>query len=164
MSVGFHGLNLGIAPLTLPVHIMPTACAWTICVPHVSFVNLADPGVARFLASQMKLPCRCSYKLPRVWKSSNCNNFFPPSNSSQIKFPENNHHLQQTVWCTMAVLSRAFSVLVYGVREMGVWEKGKKTCMVYTWKQWLLQCFLVDVPSFLNRKFCSRRLWMCLCV
>lgn len=112
---------------TKPVHSSSDASSshhtYCMCMNHLRtahVVNLADPGLARLLASQMKLLCRCSRKLPRVWKSSNCHSFFPPSNSLQLKFPENNHCVQQTVRGTVAVLSRAFSVLVYCVREMGV--------------------------------------------
>ena len=116
-------------------------CMNHLCTAHV--VNLADPGVARFLASQMKLLCRCSHKLPCVWKSNKCNNLFTPSNSSQLKFPENNQHLQPTVWYMVAMLSRAFSVLQFTVSGKWVYERrGKKrvcfihrnSCIGFAWQ------------------------------
>lgn len=57
-----------------------------LCTTHV--INLVDPGAATFLASQMKLLCRYSHKLPHIWKSSKCYTFLPQI--LQLKFPENN--------------------------------------------------------------------------
>lgn len=134
-------------------------CMNHLCIAHV--VNLADPGVARFLASQMKLLCRCS---PKSGRPANATISLVPQILPSWNFQKITtiYSWQSDLWepCFQEHF-QFYSLLFQGNGCMG--EGGKPTYALYI-ETVVVPGFLVDVSNFLNREFCSRLLWMCLCM